>query len=104
MINSIPMSVMQNNSIPNIQLQYPIYPLEILSISSAIYGRRKAISTASRIYGYTTYKVRNGRFVFNSDKRKRRLAAGYKAKLKTKAITPRSIRRMGFRDTEYEDE
>lgn len=40
MANSIPMSVMQNNSIPNIQLQYPIYPLGILSISSTIYGYR----------------------------------------------------------------
>ena len=83
-------------------MQYPIYPLEILSISSAIYGRRKAISTASRIYGYTTYKVRNSRLCLNGGKR--RLAAGYKAKLKTKAITPRRIRSIGFRDTEYEDE
>lgn len=102
MINSIPMSVMQNNSIPNIQLQYPIYPLEILSISSAIYGRGKAISTARRIHGYTTYKVRNGKWSLNGGRRI--LAAGYKAKLKTRAITPRRIRCIGFRDTEYEDE
>lgn len=101
MANSIPMSVMQNNSIPNIQLQYPIYPLEILSISSDIHGLRKGMSTARFIHGIT-YKVSNGRWCLNGGKR--RLAAGYKAKLKTKAITPRRIRSIGFRDTEYEDE
>lgn len=99
MANSIPMSVMQNNSIPNIQLQYPIYPLEILSISSTIYGYRRGISI---VHNNSRYKVRNGKWSLNSGRR--RLVARYKAKLKTKAITPRRIRRMGFRDTEYEDE
>lgn len=103
MANSIvPISVMQNSSIPNMQLSYPVYPLEILSISSAIYGRGKPISTARRIHGYTTYKVRNGKWSLNGGKR--RLAAGYKLSLKSKAITPKRIRCIGFRDTEYEDE
>ena len=98
MSNSIPMSVMQNNSIPNMQLSYPVYPLEILSMSCTIYGYRRIIS---RTPNNTRYKVKNGKWSLNGAKR--RLAAGYKVSLKNKART-RRIRRIGFRDTEYEDE
>lgn len=97
MVNSIPMSVMQNNSIPNIQLSYPVYPLEILSMSNAIYGYRRGISI---VHNNSRYKVKNGKWSLNGGKR--RLAVRYKVNLKSKART-RHIR-IGFRDTEYEDE
>lgn len=98
MSNLIPISVMQNTSIPNMQLAYPVYPLKILSTSDAIYGHHRAISMTPN---NSRYKVRNGKWSLNGAKR--RLATGYKVSLKNKTIT-RRIRRIGFRDTEYEDE
>lgn len=98
MANSIPMSEMNNNSISNMQLSYPVYPLEILSMSNAIYGYRRGISI---VRNNSRYKVKNGKWSLNGGKR-RLAAAGYKVNLKSKART-RPIR-IGFRDTEYEDE
>lgn len=66
MANSIPMQVMQINSIQNMQ-SVPVYPLRILIMENKIYGRIKSIST---VQSYTRYSVRDGKWALCGCKRR----------------------------------
>lgn len=95
MANSIPMQVMQNNSIPNMQ-SIPIYPLKILNMENNIYGRIRSVST---VQSYTRYSVRGGKWSLNGCKRRLTNRLHFKhASLVTKAGTRKPIP-LDIRDT-----
>ena len=100
MSNSIPMSVMRNNSIPNMQLSYPVYPLEDLSILNTIYGYRRGISMAPNI---SRYKVKNGKWSLNGGKRRLVTGNSYNHPSKIRATRHRSVSSINARMSNHEN-
>lgn len=67
MVNSIPMSVMQDRRISAMYQTVPAYPLAIHSLESNIYGNKKSISSTNKDQ---VYAIRSGNWRMLGSRRK----------------------------------